>query len=96
MFPPRDYWGQKRTVIVDGEMPEHARVQVVLGQPEGDSTRTSVQFEFDAGASPEIEIQRAKYDPTSITSFRITLVGQWEREGFAHAMRAAADELLRG
>lgn len=93
-FCMRDYWGKTKTVKFDGDIPEHARVLVELGEPKGDSTRTSIRFEFDAGASPEIEIQRADYDPTTITAFRVMLVGQWEREGFALAMRAAADELL--
>jgi hypothetical protein len=59
------------------------------------STRTAVQFSFTAGVSPTVTIEKGPYDDGT-ASIRIELVGEWEREGFARAMIAAAMELLKG
>jgi hypothetical protein len=53
-----------------------------------------VEFAFEAGVRPVITVKKDAYG--DVASFRVALVGEWEREGFARAMIAAAMEMLKG
>jgi hypothetical protein len=77
-----------------GAMPEHASVQVEIGEHDGDNTRTAIEFAFEAGVAPTVILRKDRHEE-DVSSVRIELVGEWEREGFARAMAAAATELLK-
>lgn len=94
--------GRTKTVHVAGsEMPEHAVVKVEMGADEGNSTRTALEFSWDGGGTPSITYRGLEESPkdspeVEISSFRLVLVGEWEREGMARAMILAGMELLKG
>lgn len=81
-----------RTVEHEGQLPEYADVKVEMGPGGGAHTETIVLFSFKGGS--RVEIKEVRPDDYRLPdTLEISLRGDLEREGFAMAMRAAADAL---